>query len=91
MCNWAEVDASGDGVGSTFTRNKVGVIVRLSGNCPRCTHPTMTQFSPTSFPSAGIRTEPQPVTLYCRCGNLHEGHPEGDNSCGAFWTMTVRL
>lgn len=91
MCDWAEVDASADGVGATFTRTKVGVIVRLSGDCPRCSHPTAMEFPPASFPAAGVRIEPQTVTLYCKCGHPHQGHPDGDNNCGAYWTIMVRL
>jgi hypothetical protein len=30
-------------------------------------------------------------TMYCECGYPHPGHPNGDNSCGAYWPYEAEL
>jgi hypothetical protein len=86
---WAEV--TDDNWAPQFTATQVGVIVRMSGQCPRCEHQTITDFSPVIPGRVAERAADQPVLLFCKCGHNHEGHPDGDNSCGAYWTIKTKL
>jgi hypothetical protein len=86
---WAEVTQ--DSWVPNFTTKRVGAIVRLSGPCPRCSHQTTTDFAPVIPGQATVRGDAQPVVLFCKCGFPHEGHPDNDNSCGAYWTITTEL
>lgn len=29
--------------------------------------------------------------MYCTCGYPHPNHPDGDNSCGAYWSYEGEL
>jgi hypothetical protein len=84
---WAEVCET-DRV-PHFTTSRVGVVVRLSGSCPRCRHPTTTNFTRVIPSQAGLRAGAQPVTLYCQCGVAHPGHPDNEDGCGAYWNVVT--
>jgi hypothetical protein len=67
-----------------------GLEVRYLGTCPRCGHEMSFEIT-AGFPAAPpdaptYRSDPEEqFTMFCTCGHPHPGHPEGDNSCGAFW------
>ena len=74
----------------TWERVVRGLAVRFDGSCPRCAHRTTANF-PRVIPGAGLKAGEESVTMLCRCGYPHNGHPDGDNSCGAYWTSQVEL
>jgi hypothetical protein len=73
-----------------FATEKIGALVRLSGPCPRCHHQTSTDFAAV-IPGESLRASDEAVDLFCKCGFPHKGHPEGDASCGAYWTTSAEL
>jgi len=88
---WAEVyDPSWR---PSFTQNRQGLEIHFVGSCPRCTHGMTFNVTPAIPPSAGVATRgaPEEFTMYCACGHPHEGHPDGDNSCGAYWPYEADL
>ena len=92
LTGWAEITSSS--WRPSFTREQAGLALVFTGNCPRCTHDTM-----FSVPFARPDASAQPVrgvsaatfTMYCECGYPHPGHPDGDNSCGAYWPYEAEL
>ena len=85
---WAEVTDSS--WVPAFERAVRGLAVRFDGSCPRCTHQTSANFPRVTLGS-GLRGDEEPVTMFCKCGYPHSGHPDGDNSCGAYWTYQAEL
>jgi hypothetical protein len=85
---WAEVNEPS--WQPQFTEQKIGALLRLTGDCPRCHHPTAMDF-PAVIPSESLKAEGEMVTMYCKSGHPHEGHPEGDFSCGAYWATVAEL
>jgi hypothetical protein len=85
---WAEVTNSG--WQPNFARQTSGLVVRFVGPCPRCAHETSTDF-PLAVLGSGLRADVEQVTMYCKCGYPHTGHPDGDNSCGAYWAYLAEL
>jgi hypothetical protein len=86
---WAEV-TSAEWDFPQFTRTSVGLTTRFAGSCPRCGH--VVQFDvkigpPPLHPAKGI----EKFTMYCNCGQGHPGHPDHDNSCGAYWLYESEL
>jgi hypothetical protein len=79
---WAEV--TDPAWKPAFERQDSDLVVRFVGPCPRCAHETTTDF-PITIPGVGPRLRAVQVTMYCKCGYPHGGHPDGDNSCGAYW------
>jgi hypothetical protein len=76
------VDASG------FTRSQEGLVIVYRGLCPRCQDPTVFE---VARGYAGETTKAEPPAefiMLCQCGIPHQGHPEGDYSCGAYWRYT---
>ncbi|MEV4352264.1 hypothetical protein AB0J83_48030 [Actinoplanes sp. NPDC049596] len=69
----------------TFERSIVGLTVRFTGTCPRCQHPTVFDV-PKVIPGSGTVRGAEEFTMYCQCGHPHKDHPDGDNSCGAYWS-----
>jgi hypothetical protein len=92
LIGWAEI--SNPAWKPSFTREQAGLAVAFTGKCPSCTHDTM--FSvPFARPDltaptvrGGLATT---FTMYCECGYPHPGHPDGDNSCGAYWPYEAQL
>ena len=89
--DWAEIyDPSWR---PTFDRTRNGLVITFTGACPRCEHP-MTFEVPRATPPAGggtTRATPEEFTMWCACGHPHSGHPDGDNSCGAYWPYEAEL
>jgi hypothetical protein len=87
---WAEVtDPSWR---PAFTRVPVGLVVRFFGPCPRCHHETSAEFPLVLPGSTTVRGEDdEPFVMFCDCGHPHDSHPEGDNSCGAYWPYVDQL
>ena len=78
----------------SFTQQQADLAVVFTGPCPSCSHQTM--FSvPLTRPDVGgyaVRGVPATTfTMYCECGYPHPGHPDGDNSCGAYWPYEAEL
>lgn len=86
---WAEI--TNDSWEPAFARAEFGLLLRFSGDCPRCGHPTMLDITRTIPSGPSTRGDEEIITMYCRCGYPHTGHPDGDNSCGAFWTIESEL
>lgn len=75
----------------SFKSAKSGLETKFTGSCPRCEHLTLHRV-PVVRPNLGgraMRDEGERFTAYCRCGYPHPGHPEGDNSCGAYWYLEM--
>jgi hypothetical protein len=92
LIGWAEITRSN--WKPAFTREQAGLALVFTGKCPSCTHDTM--FSvPFARPDASAQTyrsgPAATFTMYCECGYPHPGHPEGDNSCGAYWSYEAEL
>lgn len=88
---WAEVyDPSWQ---PEFTEHRIGTVVRLTGNCPRCNHPTAMDFDRLipGIPGEIVKGDEEVVTMCCKCGHRHEGHPADDSSCGAYWATVATL
>ena len=73
-----------------FERSVRGLSVRFTGSCPRCGD-HMDWDVAKALPTLGTRTAAEPFTMYCACGIPHDGHPPGDNSCGAYWLYIGEL
>ena len=76
------------------TEGPAGQALVFTGRCPSCTHDTM--FSvPYARPDVSAQTVRRGLatsfTMYCECGYPHPGHPDGDNSCGAYWPYEAEL
>ncbi|HEX3959485.1 MAG TPA: hypothetical protein VHZ03_23105 [Trebonia sp.] len=76
----------------SFLRQQANLAVMFAGQCPNCSHQTM--FSvPLARPD--VSTEAlrgaATFTMFCECGYPHPGHPDGDNSCGAYWPYEAEL
>ena len=85
---WAEVtDSSWQ---PTFDRSTAGLNLRFTGQCPRCHHPTVFDL-PKVIPGSGTVRGTEEFTMYCQCGHPHKDHPDGDNSCGAYWSYEEDL
>jgi hypothetical protein len=90
-CDWAEV--TDPGWSPSFRRGVSGLSLVFSGQCPQCRHEmrfTVAKALPDASGSRTIR-QPEPLTMYCACGFPHRGHPDGDYSCGAYWTYEAVL
>jgi hypothetical protein len=91
LIGWAEI--TNPNWKPSFTREQAGLALVFTGECPSCTHYTM--FSvPFARPDASAQTYrggPATFTMYCECGYPHPGHPDGDNSCGAYWPYEAEL
>lgn len=86
---WAEVNDPG--WQPSFTPSKEGLDTTFSGACPRCTHGMSFKITNATPPTAGLRDGPEELTMLCACGHPHSGHPDGDNSCGAYWPYEADL
>ncbi len=88
---WAEVTDPAWNV--KFDRREAGLSLIFSGQCPRCLHQTNFTVPRVRPDAAGGRQRPGPevLTMYCECGYPHEGHPDRDNSCGAYWSYEAEL
>jgi hypothetical protein len=77
----------------TFEQARFGLETRFTGECPRCKHDTFLRvpFSKPNLQGHVKRGETEPFTMICRCGHPHPGHPEGDNSCGAYWSYEIEV
>lgn len=92
LTGWAEI--TNPSWKPSFTREQAGLALVFTGKCPSCTHDTM--FSvPFARPDASAQTyrniPAATFTMYCECGYPHPGHPDGDNSCGAYWPYEAEL
>jgi hypothetical protein len=72
----------------------------LSGPCPQCRGEMrvllpadvvkgargIDWFRPRPAPAA---TEAEPVPIICECGLDHPGRPEGEDGCGAYWSLIL--
>lgn len=92
LIGWAEI--TNPGWKPSFTREQAGLALVFTGKCPSCTHNTM--FSvPLARPDVSAQTvrggPATAFTMYCECGYPHPGHPNGDNSCGAYWPYEAEL
>jgi hypothetical protein len=88
---WAEV--TDPGWKPEFTKKQAGLSLAFSGQCPRCQHQTYFTI-PIARPDAAgatVRSAPEPFWMYCSCGYPHPGHPDDDNSCGAYWPYEAEL
>jgi hypothetical protein len=89
--DWAEVyDPAWQ---PSFDHVRRGLEIRFTGSCPRCTH-DMTFDVPIAIPPSTrvtTREAREELTMYCACGHPHPGHPDGDNSCGAYWPYEADL
>jgi hypothetical protein len=74
-----------------FERTVIGLVVRFRGACPRCRHETTTDLTRVIPGLENVRGELEEFTMYCTCGHPHKDHPEGDNSCGAYWSYESEL
>ena len=76
-----------------FKETKSGLEMKFTGSCPRCEHPTLYRVAVVQPNPSGraIRGESERFTVLCRCGYPHPGHPEGDNSCGAYWQLEMTI
>ena len=75
-----------------FTKRQ-GLSLAFSGLCPRCRRQTYFAI-PIARPDATgatVRSAPEPFWMYCSCGYPHSGHPDDDNSCGAYWPYEAEL
>src|SRR5512132_1718794 len=88
---WAEV--TDPAWQPSFTSADAGLSKAFTGPCPRCNHQTSFSVPFTRPDSAGqtVRGVPETFTMYCECGYPHPGHPDGDNSCGAYWPYEADL
>jgi hypothetical protein len=77
----------------SFRQAKQGLETRFSGPCPRCTHDMSFDIPLAIPPNNGpiTRETAEQFTMYCACGHPHQGHPDGDNSCGAYWPYEAPL
>ena len=92
LIGWAEITNSK--WKPSFIREQAGLALVFTGRCPSCTHDTM--FSvPYARPDVSAQTVRRGLatsfTMYCECGYPHPGHPDGDNSCGAYWPYEAEL
>jgi hypothetical protein len=92
LTGWAEI--TNPNWKPSFTREQAGLALVFTGKCPSCIHDTM--FSvPFARPDASAQTyrniPAATFTMYCECGYPHPGHPDGDNSCGAYWPYEAEL
>ncbi len=74
-----------------FSEERVGPLLRLTGKCPRCTHLTTTDYKALTLGVERGGRVKESATIFCKCGYPHDGHPDGDPSCGAYWTAEVEL
>lgn len=75
-----------------FAEERSRGFLRLSGPCPRCDHPTTTDYTAVTLGGAGgTARETETVTMFCKCGHPHKGHPDNDVSCGAYWLTVTEL
>jgi hypothetical protein len=76
-----------------FTKTQAGLSLAFSGLCPRCQHQTYFAIPIVRPDAAGatVRSAPEPFWMYCACGYPHPGHPDDDNSCGAYWPYEAEL
>jgi len=73
-----------------FTESTFGALVQVAGDCPRCHHHTAMNF-PAVIPSSTVKAAGQVVTMFCKCGLPHEGRPDDDFGCGAYWGAVAEL
>jgi hypothetical protein len=61
----------------------------LRGACPRCSHEATKDFEKGVL--VGFQREPgKAVVMRCNCGaTTHEGR-EGEDGCGAYWSLSMR-
>ena len=74
-----------------FERSTFGLVARFTGACPRCDHQTSMDVPRIVPGTTTLRGEPEEFTMYCACGYPHPQHPDGDNSCGAYWPYEAEL
>jgi hypothetical protein len=92
LTGWAEI--TNPDWNPPFTREQAGLALVFTGKCPSCRHDTM--FSvPFARPDANAQVfrggPAASFTMFCECGYPHPGHPDGDNSCGAYWPYEAEL
>lgn len=86
---WAEV--TDPAWAPQFERSTLGLVERFTGTCPRCGHQTSMDVARVVPGVTTVRGEPEEFTMYCSCGHPHPHHPDGDNSCGAYWPYEAEL
>jgi len=91
LIGWAEI--TNPNWKPSFTREQAGLALVFTGECPSCTHDTMfsVPFARADASGQTVRGGPATFTMYCECGYPHPGHPDGDNSCGAYWPYEAEL
>ncbi|MFI6264176.1 hypothetical protein [Micromonospora sp. NPDC051006] len=92
---YAEVTDDGYAVwaAETFTAREYGPAVLLSGDCPRCRHPSTypvvehvyKHVAPSPSDDPGYRT------VLCACEAEHPARPAGLTGCGAYWTLLLEV
>ncbi|MER7764038.1 hypothetical protein [Streptomyces sp. NPDC097619] len=64
----------------------------LTGTCPRCGCAFAFTYTRRVFrhprPRSG-RVDGATVPVLCVCGSPHEGRPEGEEGCGAYWNVVL--
>lgn len=90
-CDWAEV--TNPGWNPSLERQVFGLSLVFTSQCPQCHHTTHFTVAKALPDPGGTREDPapEPLTMYCQCGVPHRGHPDGDYSCGAYWTCEAVL
>jgi hypothetical protein len=75
-----------------FEQARNGLVVTFTGACPRCSHPMTFDVARATPPGRGGTVRGAELfTMWCLCGHAHPGHPDGDNSCGAYWQYEAEL
>lgn len=60
----------------------------LTGPCPRCTDSMEFELPTGIFLGTGLRATDDSLPVMCTCKGDHPGRPNGDEGCGAYWTVT---
>ncbi|SFR00013.1 hypothetical protein SAMN04488564_101991 [Lentzea waywayandensis] len=70
------------------TETRRGVL--LTGTCPRCGD-RMDYLVPTGvfLGASGTSARVRPTPVMCTCNGSHEGRPDADEGCGAYWTVEL--
>ncbi|MFF0430666.1 hypothetical protein ACFYU9_00355 [Streptomyces sp. NPDC004327] len=91
---YLEVTAAGYAAAYTarlrMTDTADGVV--LSGTCPRCACPfdfTYTRRVYRDRPAGGRSAHTVTVPVLCVCETHHEGRPDEEEGCGAYWNVLL--
>jgi hypothetical protein len=90
LIKWAPVTSSA--WRPSFAQTKSGLETQFVGECPRCAHETSIRVTLVNPNPGGhsTKSEGKNFTMLCRCGYQHPGHPDGDDSCGAYWLNEIK-